>query len=232
MLRLVDDHLGRLATRLGDGVVLAVAGDHGMVGVDRTVRPNAALAGAGLLAFDARGAVDLAKTQAVYGPGNFVVINRASRRGGTVRPEDEAAVVRRVREALLGIRDPATGAKVILSVVEPGRPGEPTFGGPAGGDLYVSAAPGYFVARQLHGALVEPMSPSGEHFIDPEHPSMHAGFAIAGPGVAAGASLGAIREIDVAPTLAALLGIEPPAQATGKVLEAALARKQARPPAR
>jgi arylsulfatase A-like enzyme len=52
---------------------------------------------------------------------------------------------------------------------------------------------------------------------------MHASFAMAGPGVARGVDLGVIRQIDIAPTLAALLGLEPPAQATGRVLEKALA---------
>jgi hypothetical protein len=35
--------------------------------------------------------------------------------------------------------------------------------------------------------------------------------------------LGRIRQVDIAPTLAALLGLGPPAQAVGRVLEAALA---------
>jgi arylsulfatase A-like enzyme len=48
--------------------------------------------------------------------------------------------------------------------------------------------------------------------------------------VAAGALLGPIRQIDVAPTLCLLLGIEPPAQAEGTVLRSALARPGVMPP--
>jgi arylsulfatase A-like enzyme len=48
--------------------------------------------------------------------------------------------------------------------------------------------------------------------------------------VAAGVDLGRIRQIDVAPTLCYLLGIEPPAQATGSVLTSALARPAPMPP--
>jgi arylsulfatase A-like enzyme len=51
---------------------------------------------------------------------------------------------------------------------------------------------------------------------------MHASFVVAGPGVAAGVDLGIVRQIDLAPTLAALLGLPPPAQARGVVLEQAL----------
>jgi arylsulfatase A-like enzyme len=53
---------------------------------------------------------------------------------------------------------------------------------------------------------------------------MWAAFAVAGPGVASGADLGLIRQIDIAPTLCALLGIDPPARAAGRVLTGALAR--------
>ena len=41
---------------------------------------------------------------------------------------------------------------------------------------------------------------------------------------------GLIRQIDVAPTLCLLLGIEPPAQATGVILRPALGRSAAMPP--
>jgi phosphoglycerol transferase MdoB-like AlkP superfamily enzyme len=50
---------------------------------------------------------------------------------------------------------------------------------------------------------------------------MHASFALTGPGVAAGVDLGVIRQVDIAPTLAALLGLGPPAQSRGAVLEGA-----------
>jgi hypothetical protein len=47
---------------------------------------------------------------------------------------------------------------------------------------------------------------------------------MAGPGVAAGVDLGVIEQVDIAPTLALLLGMDPLAHAVGKPLAAALAR--------
>ena len=76
------------------------------------------------------------------------------------------------------------------------------------------------------------IAPRGEHFLDPEQPAMHAAFALAGPGVKEGADLGLIRQIDVAPTLCLLLGVEPPAQATGVILRSALGRSAPMPPFR
>ena len=84
--------------------------------------------------------------------------------------------------------------------------------------------PGYDLSASPAGPAVEDVPPRGVHGLDPQRREMQAGFVVAGPGVAAGVDLGPIRQIDVAPTLAALLGIDPPAQATGAVLRKALAR--------
>ncbi|HTO52580.1 MAG TPA: ectonucleotide pyrophosphatase/phosphodiesterase [Myxococcota bacterium] len=58
----------------------------------------------------------------------------------------------------------------------------------------------------------------GAHGFDPALPEMGAIFYALGRGVPAGAQLGEVRAIDVAPTAAALLGIAPPAQSEGKAL--------------
>jgi hypothetical protein len=93
-------------------------------------------------------------------------------------------------------------------------------------------SPGYNVSARLDGEAVDKIRPRGEHFLDPEQPAMHAGFALAGPGVAEGVNLGLIRQIDVAPTLCLLLGLEPPSEATGIVLRGALSRPGRMPPFR
>jgi hypothetical protein len=226
-LGLVDAYVGRLADMASPDTVLAVTADHGMVGVASRVRPNVALARAGLLALDRNGTPDLARTKALYSPANsgYVLINRASRAGGIVAPEQEAEVRRRIAEALAGVVDPVTRERVVPGVREPGPGREPGIGGPTGGDLYLSLRPGWDADPGTTGALVERADPTGEHRTDPERPEMHAAFAIAGPGVAAGVDLGEVRQIDIAPTLCALLGIDPPAQATGQVLERVLARR-------
>jgi hypothetical protein len=94
---------------------------------------------------------------------------------------------------------------------------------PGGGDLYLSVAPGVRLSAAARGAVLEPTRPRGDHLGDPERPALQGAFAIAGPGVRAGVDLGAIRQVDIAPTLAALLGIGPPRDAVGRVLEGALA---------
>jgi len=228
VLKIADAYVGHLAARADERTLLAVAGDHGMAGASRLLRPNVALVQAGLAAVDARGAIDLARTKAVYFPGNsgFVLINRRSRPGGIVTPEDEDSVRAAVVTALRGVRDPASGQPAVLDLLDPRAPSrEPSSGGANGGDLYLSLVPGYDVSASVKGSVVEEIAPRGVHGLNPERPELQSGFVVAGPGVAAGVSLGPIRQIDVAPTLAALLGLDPPAQATGAILTKTLARR-------
>lgn len=65
-------------------------------------------------------------------------------------------------------------------------------------------------ARPYHG-----------HGYLPDHPSMHTALVLSGAGIARGRTIGHVRSIDVAPTIAALLGVELPG-ATGRVLQRAL----------
>jgi predicted AlkP superfamily phosphohydrolase/phosphomutase len=224
-LAISDAFVGRVAERAGPDTILAVGGDHGMVGVNRTVQFNVALQKAGLLAMTADGEVDLFRTRAIYFPGNsgYFLINRISRKQGVVRPEEEQAVLARLRITLKGIKDPDSGTPVVTAILDPrDKTLEPAIGGGTGGDLYVDVAPGYYSSASLKGDVVVSRQASGEHLYGPHRPAMQAGFVVAGKGVASGAELGSIRQVDIAPTLCALLGIEPPAQAVGLVLQKAL----------
>jgi predicted AlkP superfamily pyrophosphatase or phosphodiesterase len=89
------------------------------------------------------------------------------------------------------------------------------------GDLVVVASPPYalrespFVERASR-ALASPLGwKRGLHGYSPDHPDMGGIFFALGRGVPPGARLGAVRMIDVAPTVARLLGIEAPAQSEG-----------------
>ncbi|HET7294575.1 MAG TPA: alkaline phosphatase family protein, partial [Vicinamibacteria bacterium] len=226
-LALTDAYVGHLMSRLRPGTILAVASDHGTGSANRTVNFNVALQRAGLLALSPAGDVDLTRTRAVYFPGNsgYFLVNREERQEGVVRPEDEARVLDELKATLRVIRDPETNQPVVTAILDPRDDGhEPAIGGPVGGDLYVNLAPGYYSSSALRGEVVAARLPSGEHLFDPRQPELRAAFAVAGPGVAKGVDLGPIRQIDVAPTLAALLGISPPAHAQGVVLWKALER--------
>ncbi len=58
----------------------------------------------------------------------------------------------------------------------------------------------------------------GGHGYDPALPDMGAVWLMQGRGITPDSTLSGAHQIDVAPTAAAILGIEPPAQATGRQL--------------
>jgi len=96
------------------------------------------------------------------------------------------------------------------------------------GDLVVLADPGFVFrdasTRERVWRFVGGLFGwhTGMHGYDPELPDMGGVLLAKGRGVAAGTTLPPQRMIDVAPTVAALLGMDPPAQCEGTPIQALL----------
>src|SRR5690606_19174568 len=77
-------------------------------------------------------------------------------------------------------------------------------------DLILSAKEGYNFGNGVAGNEVITTSETqkGAHGYSPSDPLMDASFIASGAGVKAGVTLGRIGNIDIAPTVAKLLGIE------------------------
>jgi hypothetical protein len=228
-LRLTDAWVGELARRTPPDAALAVVGDRGLGGVNRVARPNVALRAAGLLATAEDGGIDLTQTKAAYAPagGGFLVLNLDTRPGG-IQPRKGADIVRAASiGATREMTDPLTGEPVIAELLIPGTRGAPPeIGGPSGGFLYLRPAPGVVLSAETTGPVVETIEPRGDAF-DPALPSAAGLLVLTGQGVAGGRRLGDVAPIDVAPTLAALLGLRPPAQAAGEPITRALRQQTA-----
>jgi hypothetical protein len=84
------------------------------------------------------------------------------------------------------------------------------------GDLVVRAEPPWSFAKG--GLLARPAR--GMHGYAPDHPDMAGILFAIGRGVPAGAKPSQVRMIDVAPTVARLLGIDPPRDAEGRAIAA------------
>jgi predicted AlkP superfamily phosphohydrolase/phosphomutase len=223
-VRAVDHHVEMVRERFPDATIVIVS-DHGMEGSSRTVHPNVALRTAGLLALDANGQLSLAGTEALhlYGNGGGIFINTVDRKGGIVPLADRARVKSRATAALLAVRDPLTGAAPIRAVIDTDIDGMALgIGGDASAELYVDLAPGYDLSATFDGkdaVTSQPGSGSGDHGGGFWHRGLHAIFFALGPGVAAGARPGLARAIDVAPTVARLLGMPPLPRAEGRALD-------------
>lgn len=209
---------------LAPDAIVALVSDHGMAGTDRYLYVNRALEDAGLLARDASGDIDLARTRILAAESPFFLrVNQRAWKGGIVDPEDRAAVVDAAARALSAVIDPRTGGPAFPRVFRPED--FPEHGIRGVGDLYVDVAPGYYPKNGPSEVLVGPARSSwseGNHGYWPERRDMHAIFYAAGPGLARGVVIPPIRHIDVAPTLARLAGFPAPPQAIGQVVEAML----------
>jgi len=215
---LVDLHLAQL-NRLaasGPNTRLFVTGEHGMRPAWQAFKPNVVLKEAGLLTADSTGKIELRRTRAALTPGGWVTVNRATRNGGTVPADSVAPILGRAAAALLAVRDSA-GKPIVTRVfrsasVEGDSLG---IGGPGGGDLYLSLAPGYYWGPSAAGPMVVPMAyPKGEHGYPSIDKDMHPALCMMGGGKAH--RIGEVRSIDIAPSVSAWLGIDPPGDARGK----------------
>lgn len=193
-----DAELGRLVRCLGDGgrlptTAIVVAGDHGVVPVHSEVHPNVALAEAGLLT-PARGRGIQRWDALAVANGASAFVYAAS--------DDAALLARRALEALAN----ATGTFRVLSakeMVERGADPEAWFG--------LEAEPGFVFGEGALGALVGPAPVASAGGLAPRDPRMQTGFLAWGPGLRRGLPVAEMRQVDVAPTLAAWLGLPLPA---------------------
>ena len=121
----VDRSLGRIRERLPADTLLLVMSDHGFQPYTRKLHLNAWLRERGYLALKdgeregqiVLGDVDWSRTRA-YGLGfNGLYLNLAGREGeGIVKPGEAAALVAELSAELEALRDPETGARVVLRV--------------------------------------------------------------------------------------------------------------------
>jgi predicted AlkP superfamily phosphohydrolase/phosphomutase len=132
---------------------------------------------------------------------------------GIVRPGAEArALAVRLRERLLGVRDPRDGAPVFADVLH----GEAVYPDDVGGrrpDLVLVPRPGYTLRRDLNPSLWVDHNRilSGTH--RPEGI-----LIVSGPGVRPGAVAAPPTLVDLAPTLLAYAGVPVPEDMDGRVL--------------
>jgi predicted AlkP superfamily pyrophosphatase or phosphodiesterase len=213
----VDHCVGRVLDALPPGALdrdtrMFVVSDHGFLPSEREVRVNVRLRELGLLSVDGDGRIGPARARFVMNHGaGYVYLGRDGDRAALAR--DLASELR----ALPGVAGAWTSAEYGgLGLPDPAD-------NPMAGDIVLDAAPGYAFGDEARGeALVAPPKYRGTHGQRPEHPDNGAFFLAAGAGIRRGAEIAEMTSRDVAPTVAAGLGLAMPG-VEGECLEAVLA---------
>lgn len=151
--------------------------------------------------------------------------------GATVPAADYEAVRQQIADAFRNLTDPETGESVVAAVmmkeearyIPAGEYGTTNMLFPTRtGDVVVFAKPPYQFDAAPSGMAVGDVPFFGQHGFLPDtvdlskNINMHAAFFASGPSIR-NMTVEKMRAIDIAPTMAYLLGLHGPAQATGKI---------------
>ncbi|WP_275539315.1 alkaline phosphatase family protein [Faecalibacterium sp. An122] len=201
-LEKIDAMLGQLieeAERITQGdLVVCVVSDHGTLDNHYNISPNVLLHQAGLIELDPEGNVTSWKAW-------------SQRAGGTAEvrmadPQDEAT--RRTLEGIMKrlTEDPDSG---ILEVVD--REGARARGGFPDAEYVLVAKKGYELRDDVTGDYCRTrLTQKAQHGYSENFPEMRASFMLWGKGVRPGSDPGEFELIDIAPTLAAMMGVSLP----------------------
>ncbi len=203
-LRDLLDAVARSARR--DKTTVIVTSDHGFFPIDFEIRPAVALRKLGL-----RSGSESKAAVVSQGGACAVYIMDQDRR-------------QQITDQLVEIFHATHGIQAVLRPDEFRRVGQPTpQEDPRAPDLWLSAESGYsFSDSEAGEELVVPRaSRAGTHGYLPDHPDMWGTLVLWGNGIRSGVRLGKVSNLDVAPTIAALLGLQLPG-ADGRVLSEAL----------
>lgn len=201
------------AAGFSDKATFVVTTDHGFKSAKRIIRPNVALRQAGLLRVQGPAITTCdAVANTLGGSAMIYVPDKSKLASLTPKLKDllgKLEGVERIYEpseyAALGLSTPAQNDQMA--------------------DLFVVAKDGYAFTHQPTGdEAVTDLTPEvypGHHGYLASDPQLNGMFVAWGHGVKPGAKLGAIRNVDVAPTVAALLGLRMK-DVEGRVLTEAL----------
>jgi arylsulfatase A-like enzyme len=200
-LETIDRLVGEVrsaAESAGNGrAVVAVVSDHGFVSTRRELDLDEALRAAGLLSYDSRGRLASWKALAWSSVGSAAIM---------LRDPADVSTRRRVERLLRDLAEaPGSPIERVLSGDEARAAG----GFPAAG-FVVGMKPDARIVDRGEEPLVQDALPEGSHGQLPEPGAMDASFLVAGPGVPRGRDLGRVDMRDIAPTLAALMGVALP----------------------
>lgn len=149
----------------------------------------------------------------------YVYLNFAAIDKNKYRQSEVEALAAKIAHSIPGIAEAITSAQLFLNQVPNGPYADQvrkSYFWERSGELYIVPKPGYIFSSETGGT-----ANGSPYTADAQVP-----LIIFGAGIKGGAVADAASPLDIAPTIAALLGVEAPAFSEGKPLTGALARVQ------
>ncbi len=190
---------------------LVVVSDHGQMPVFEVVRPNRALADAGLVRIvddGGRPRIAADTPMAAITSGTFIhlYLNLEGREpGGVVTMAEAPGMLRRAARVLADLE--AEGRPAVEKIFTRGEAAAVGLDHPSSGDLIVFLAPGFAASASLDGPPLEPSRYYGQHGFLAAHDEMCGVLFARGAGIKK-KRLGEIEATAVAPMVAQWLGFE------------------------
>ena len=212
-LEALDGMIGRILATVSKSdskTVVAIVSDHGFVRTEYKLNLAVPFVQDGLITLGKPDAISEARTVSSWLASPWPAGGMA---GVMLKDPADAAVRDRVSRLLQNLAaDPDGGIARVLTATEIVK-----LGGFADAAFLVELKPGYQLGYAFSGPLVTPAPSTGMHGYLPDRPEMRASFFIMGPGIARGKQLGVIDMRQIAPTLAAILGVQLPAATQPKL---------------
>ena len=190
---------------------LVVVSDHGQIPIFEVVRPNRALADAGLVGVvdeDGRSRVapDTPMVAVTSGASIHIYLNLAGREpGGVVTMAEAPELLRRAARVLADLE--AEGQPAVEKIYTRDEAATIGLDHPSSGDLVVFLAPGFAAAGDLNGPALEPSRYYGQHGFLASHDEMCGVLFARGAGIKK-KRFGEVGATEVAPMVASWLGFE------------------------
>jgi 2',3'-cyclic-nucleotide 2'-phosphodiesterase (5'-nucleotidase family)/predicted AlkP superfamily phosphohydrolase/phosphomutase len=231
-----DAKLAHARQLLGGNPTTFAASDHGFAPQWYAVNAGTVLAGAGLQGAEQTsncrsGASGATKAKACWAGGTAQIYISLSGRdpGGVVSAANYESVRDQIIAAFQNLTDPADpGKQIVLAIFKKEQlrnvDGSDSLHPSRSGDVVVVLRPPYQFDAATPGQAIALSQFFGQHgylpnLVDLAHNvNMHATFVASGPGIRHQDPVAGVRAVDLAPTLAFLMGIPGPQNARGSIL--------------
>ena len=196
---------------LGEKTTFLIVSDHGAIKVEQEFRPNVLLAKKGFLTVGEQGSIASWQAVAVSFGGSAAIFLK--------NPQDETTA-KAVEELFKAYEKESSDSPLWRITI---RREAARLGADARAVLYLDAAPSFRISARANGSMISKTSDRAAYGYLPSRAEMRGAMFIAGKAIKANQRIEYARLIDVAPTIARLLGLEMKT-ARGRVLSEVIAQ--------